>query len=144
MLLGFVVKVIGLILLAFFCLLFLLLCLVLLVPIRYEASGYKKKEETPEMACRGDLHWLFHLVQLHAGIYGKTKQVDVRILWFHPFSPRKKEARYEEKQETESEEKQEMKHETVPRRSETLKKREIVTAVEEPVSYTHLTLPTKA
>ena len=103
MLLWFVLKVIGLVLLFFVCLLFLLLCLILLVPIRYEAAGYKKSSERPEVVCHGDIYWLFHLIQLHAEITGKTKQADVRILWLHPFRPGKTEARPEEKQEMKSE-----------------------------------------
>ena len=103
MLLCFILKVIGLILLILLCALFLLVCLILLVPIRYEAAGCKKSGEQSEIQCHGDIHWLFHIVQLQAGISGNTKQADVRILWFHPLCSKKKNLKSEEKQEIRSE-----------------------------------------
>lgn len=99
MLLWFVLKVIGLILLVLCCLFSLLIALILLVPIRYEAGGFKKNGDPPEMECHGDIHWLFHLVQLHAEISENTKRADVRILWLHPLNPKKRKESAEKKQE---------------------------------------------
>ena len=81
MLLFTILKVIGLVLLFLLLLILLLLGLVLLVPIRYAGAGHKGEEKS-DYAAHVDVSWLFHIVQLHAGLTPAGLAYYLRILWF--------------------------------------------------------------
>lgn len=87
MLLFTILKVIGLVLLFLLLLILFLLGLVLLVPIRYAGAGHKG-EEKKNYAAHVDVSWLFHSVQLHAGITPAGLAYYLRILCFHPMDSR--------------------------------------------------------
>lgn len=87
MLLFTILKVIGLVLLFLLLLILLLLALVLLVPIRYAGAGHKG-EEKRDYAAHVDVRWLFHTVQLHAGLTPAGLAYYLRILCFHPLDSR--------------------------------------------------------
>lgn len=87
MLLFTILKVIGLVLLFLLLLILLLLGLVLLVPIRYAGAGHKVEEKS-DYAAHVDASWLFHSVQLHAGLTPAGLAYYLRILCFHPIDSR--------------------------------------------------------
>lgn len=83
MLLFTILKVIGLVLLFLLLLILLLLALVLLVPIRYAGAGHKGEDKS-DYAAHVDVRWLFHSVQLHAGLTPDGLAYYLRILCFRP------------------------------------------------------------
>lgn len=87
MLLFTILKVIGLVLLFLLLLILLLLALVLLVPIRYAGAGHKGEEKS-DYAAHVDVSWLFHSVQLHAGLTPAGLAYYLRILCFCPLDSR--------------------------------------------------------
>lgn len=87
MLLFTILKVIGLVLLFLLLLILFLLALVLLIPIRYAGAGHKG-EEKRDYAAHVDVRWLFHSVQLHAGLTPAGLAYYLRILWFRPMDSR--------------------------------------------------------
>lgn len=87
MLLFTILKVIGLVLLFLLLLILLLLGLVLLVPIRYAGAGHKGEEKS-DYAAHVDVRWLFHSVQLHAGLTPAGLAYYLRILCFRPLDSR--------------------------------------------------------
>lgn len=87
MLLFTILKVIGLVLLFLLLLILLLLALVLLVPIRYAGAGHKGEGKS-DYAAHVDVSWLFHSVQLHAGLTPAGLAYYLRILCFRPLDSR--------------------------------------------------------
>lgn len=87
MLLFTILKVIGLVLLFLLLLILLLLGLVLLTPIRYAGTGHKG-EKKKDYAAHVDVSWLFHSVQLHAGLTPAGLAYYLRILCFRPIDSR--------------------------------------------------------
>lgn len=78
--LGFILKVLGILILTILGILLLVIGVILFVPISYEVSG-EFPDDKSEMKISANVHWLFRLLRVKILFYKKELDGNIRIAW---------------------------------------------------------------
>lgn len=78
--LGFILKVLGILVLTILGILLLVIGVILFVPISYEVRG-EFPDDKSEMKISANVHWLFRLLRVKILFYKKELDGNIRIAW---------------------------------------------------------------